>query len=265
MDRHSCPNDRCSLCRRSHNRFSGTTSDTRGLGESPNRDLELAGASNSWPWDDLQMTSLANARVGKALEPYGVVPSTELVERIKTYIGLLLKWNRSISLTTITDVEEILRFHFGESLFALSMLPVEKSRLADVGSGAGFPGIPLAMARPSLEVTLIESNAKKFAFLNEVIRTLQLDNALPFRGRMTDFHHSKERLDVVTARALGQFDELVEWSRRQLSPSGRLVLWVGDEDCRKIAADHRFTWGVPERIPGSDRRFVLLGFSQADI
>lgn len=210
------------------------------------------------------MTSLTNAKVSKALEPYGVVPSTELVERIKTYIELLLKWNRSISLTTITDVEEILRFHFGESLFALSMLPVEKSRLADVGSGAGFPGIPLAMAQPSLEVTLIESNAKKFAFLSEVVGTLQIDNALPFRGRMADFQHGNERLDVVTARALGQFDELVGWSRRQLSPTGRLVLWVGDEDSRKIAVDRRFAWGVPERIPGSERRFLLLGSPHSD-
>ena len=210
------------------------------------------------------MTSLTHAKVSKALEPYGVVPSTELVERIKTYIELLLKWNRSISLTTITDVEEILRFHFGESLFALSMLPVEKSRLADVGSGAGFPGIPLAMARPSLEVTLIESSAKKSAFLNEVIRTLQIDNALPFRGRMTDFQHGDARLDVVTARGLGQFDELVGWSHTQLRPTGRLVLWVGDEDSQKIATDLRFAWKVPARIPGSERRLILLGSPRAD-
>lgn len=210
------------------------------------------------------MTSLANAKVSKALEPYGVVPSMELIERIKTYTELLLKWNRSISLTTITNVDDILRFHFGESLFALSMLPVEKSRLADVGSGAGFPGIALAIARPSLEVTLIESNAKKFVFLSEVVRTLQIDNALPFRGRMTDFQHGSERLDVVTARALGQFDELIGWSRRQLSPTGTLVLWVGDEDSHKIAADLRFAWRGPKRIPGSERRFLLLGSPQAD-
>lgn len=208
------------------------------------------------------MTSLTNAMVSKALEPYGIVPSMDLIERTKTYIELLLKWNLRIALTTITDVEEVLRFHFGESLFALNILPVEKSRLADVGSGAGFPGIPLAMARPSLEVTLIESNAKKFAFLNEVVRTLQIDNALPFHGRMTAFQHGNRRFDVVTARALGQFDELVRWSCRQLIPSGRLVLWVGDEDSRKIAADLRFTWGVPERIPGSERRFLLLGSPQ---
>ena len=209
------------------------------------------------------LTTLTSARVRTALEPYGVDPSIELVERIKTYIELLLKWNRTVSLTTITSVDEILRFHFGESLFALRMLPVEKSRLADVGSGAGFPGIPLAIARPSFGVTLIEPNMKKFAFLSEVIRSLDIPNAVAVRGRMVGFQPPNERLDFVTARALGQFDELFEWAREQLTPTGKLILWVGDEGARNIAADPRFKWGVPERIPGSDRRFVLFG-SPAD-
>jgi 16S rRNA (guanine527-N7)-methyltransferase len=205
------------------------------------------------------MTSLTNARISKALEPYGIVPPIRVVEQIKAYIELLLKWNRSVSLTTITDVDEILRFHFGESLFALSMLPVEKSRLADVGSGAGFPGIPLAMSRSSLEVTLIEPNTKKFAFLNEVIRSLEIHNVEAFRGRMADFQHPVGRLDVVTARALGQFDDLLGWARTQLTPLGTLILWVGDEDARKLAADLRFKWGMPRRIPGAERRSILLG------
>jgi 16S rRNA (guanine527-N7)-methyltransferase len=205
------------------------------------------------------MTSLTNARISKALEPYGIVPPIRVVEQIKAYIELLLKWNQSVSLTTITDVDEILRFHFGESLFALSMLPVEKSRLADVGSGAGFPGIPLAMSRSSLEVTLIEPNTKKFAFLNEVIRSLEIHNVEAFRGRMADFQHPVGRLDVATARALGQFNDLLGWARKQLTPFGTLILWVGDEDGRKLAADLRFKWGMPRRIPGAERRSILLG------
>jgi len=139
------------------------------------------------------------------------------------------------------------------------MLPVEKSRLADVGSGAGFPGIPLAMARPSLGVTLIEPNAKQFAFLNEVIRNLEIHNVETFRGRMADFQHPVGRLDVATARALGQFDDLLGWARRQLTPTGTLILWVVDEDAQKVAADSRFKWGVPQRIPGAERRSILLG------
>src|SRR5579864_8581785 len=114
------------------------------------------------------MVALTNTQINEVLKLYGVLPTPELAAGIRNYIELLLKWNKTVSLTTVTNVDQILAFHFGESLFALPMLPVEKSRLADVGSGAGFPGIPLAMARPSLNVTLIDPNAKKVAFLHEV-------------------------------------------------------------------------------------------------
>ncbi len=159
------------------------------------------------------MLPLTNTQISDALGPYGVRTATDLTAGIKTYIELLLKWNRSVSLTTVTKVDDILRFHFGESLFALPMLPVEKSRLADVGSGAGFPGIPLAMARPALDVKLIEPNAKKFAFLNEVIRQLSLDNVTAVRGRTSDLLSSIGTFEVVTARAVGQFEELLGWAK----------------------------------------------------
>lgn len=210
------------------------------------------------------MLSLTDRQIEDALKPYGVLPTAHLASGIRKYIELLLKWNRTVSMTTVTKVDQILEFHFGESLFALPMLPVEKSRLADVGSGAGFPGIPLAMARPCLQVTLIEPNARKFAFLNEVIRTLEIENAVPFRGRMADFHCKNELLDVVAARALGQLDELLEWARMQLKPSGSFVLWLGHEDALKVSTDPRFAWGDPQRVPGAERRTVLLGFPRPD-
>ena len=203
------------------------------------------------------MLSLTDAQINEALKPYGVLPN--LTVGIRTYIELLLKWNKTISLTTVTKVEEILAFHFGESLFALPMLPVEKSRLADVGSGAGFPGIPLAMARPSLDVTLIEPNAKKFAFLNEVIRQLGLSNATAVRGRTSELQSSNERFEIITARALGQFDELIEWAGTKLTPAGKLILWLGDDDAKKISTDTRFEWNTQMRIPRTDRRFILAG------
>ena len=210
------------------------------------------------------MAYLTNKHIDEALKPYGVLATTHLRVRIREYVELLLKWNRTVSLTTVTDVDEVLSFHFGESLFALSMLPVEKSRLADVGSGAGFPGIPLAMARPALQVNLIEPNARKFAFLSEVVRNLGIANAVPFRGRMADFQHGKKPLDVVTARALGQFEELIEWSQHQLGPGGSLVLWLGQEDATKLSADPRFKWGTEVKIPGAERRAILVGSPQFD-
>ena len=208
------------------------------------------------------MLSLTNTQINEALEPYGVLPAPGLTAGIRIYIELLLKWNKTVSLTTVTELDQILAFHFGESLFALPMLPVEKSRLADVGSGAGFPGIPLAMARPSLDVALIEPNVKKFAFLNEVGRQLSLANVRAVRGRTGDLQFSDEEFEVVTARAVGEFDDLLGWAKARITPGGKLILWVGDQDMKQIVTDKRFEWISPVRIPHTDRRFVLSGTSQ---
>jgi 16S rRNA (guanine527-N7)-methyltransferase len=205
------------------------------------------------------MISLTSAQITDALKPYGIAPSIDLIKGVRTYTELLLKWNRSISLTSVTDVEQILRFHFGESLFALSMLPVEKSRLADVGSGSGFPGIPLAMVSPNLTVTLIESNAKKYAFLNEVIRELKLRNVIALHTRMKDIKAPTRAFDIVTARALGKFEDLLRWAQKALAPGGRIALWVGSEDATDISADMLWKWSAPAPIPGSQRRYILIG------
>ena len=202
----------------------------------------------------------SDREINSVLLPYGVDPSDKLASQIRAYISLLLKWNERISLTTVTDPNQILRFHFGESLFVRSILPVEKSRLADVGSGAGFPGIPLAMAAPDLTVYLIESNIKKFAFLSEVIRELQLTNVIASRTRMEDFQSIPKPLDFVTARALGQFDDLLRWSGAQLFESrGLLILWLGDSDVAAITLEKGWDWRPPVPIPGTQRRFILSG------
>ena len=189
-----------------------------------------------------------------------LIPDAEMISRIRAYISLHLKWNKTVSLTTVTEIDEILRFHFGESLFAVPMLPVEKSRLADVGSGAGFPGIPLAMERPELNVTLIEPNLKKFAFLNEVIRELKLTNINTLRSRFEDLTSSEAAFGFVTARALGQFSTLLEWSRLQrFGPGGTVILWLGEEDVAKISAEKGWIWRTATLIPGSERRFIVSG------
>lgn len=202
----------------------------------------------------------SDRQIETALLPYGIAASAEMASRIRTYISLLLKWNERISLTTVTSPDEILRFHFGESLFVRSILPVEKSRLADVGSGAGFPGIPLAMATPNITIYLIESNIKKFAFLSEVIRELQLTNVIASRTRMDKFQSLQKPLDFVTARALGQFDDLLAWSRAQLLKSqGLLVLWLGESDVAALSLEKGWDWRPAVPIPGTQRRWILSG------
>ena len=207
----------------------------------------------------------SNQQIANILAEYSVVADSEspLVQGIQSYVGLLLQWNRSISLTAVTDPEEIVRFHFGESLFAASCVPIAGGRLADVGTGAGFPGLPLKMLIPSLDLTLIESNAKKATFLAEVVRRLGLDGVHIFRGRMDEFKGGPDltssRFDVITARAFGQFEHLLAWSRPHLSDSGKIALWLGQEDVALISQKSGWGWAEPAQIPGSKRRFIVWG------
>lgn len=204
------------------------------------------------------MKELSLADITTLLAPYYFTEDNRLIERIKAYLPLLLKWNRKISLTKVTEPMEIVKFHFGESLIAASTLKMSDGRLADVGSGAGFPGLPLAMAIPALHVTLIESNAKKAAFLSEVARQVDLSNVTVLRSRMEDVRRL-EAYDFICARAVGKLPKLMRWSRENLTPKGRLVLFLGEEDIQKVRAPNQWSWESPTKIPNSSRRFILYG------
>jgi 16S rRNA (guanine527-N7)-methyltransferase len=203
--------------------------------------------------------NISSSTIIEALRPYGVAPSPELADKLLAYMELLAKWNRKIALTTVTAPGEIARFHFGESLFAACRYNLEKSRLADVGTGAGFPGLPCALAVPSLKVTLIESNLKKCAFLAEAIRVLSISNAKIFAGRMESFDSDAPQFDFIATRAFGKFDQLLSWAKMHLIESGKLLLWLGEEDSRRISQDPEWSWQRPDLIPGSQRRHILAG------
>src|ERR1700722_12293888 len=111
---------------------------------------------------------LGDTQIITSLAAFGVQPTPEQISKIREYVILLLKWNNLVSLTSITDPVDIVARHFGESMFAASLLPVENGRLADVGSGAGFPGVALKILHEDLKVVLVESNKKKSAFLSEI-------------------------------------------------------------------------------------------------
>jgi len=204
--------------------------------------------------------AITDTHIRRALEPYGVVASPEICDAVRKYCALLVQWNQKISLTAVRDPEHILRFHFGESFFAAAAVPIRGGRLADVGSGAGFPGLPLRIAVSSLSVTLIESNAKKATFLSEVIRDLHLDHCDVFRGRMESYAADNGgRFDFIAARALGQHKEILKWARTKLSPPGKVILWLGEEDAAEISQAGGWKWSNPILIPGSDRRVLLAG------
>jgi 16S rRNA (guanine527-N7)-methyltransferase len=171
-----------------------------------------------------------------------------------------------MSLTAVTDPVEIIRFHFGESIFALTAGAISDGRLADVGSGAGFPGLPIRLARPSINLTMIESNIKKCTFLREVSRKLRIDGDVRvLNSRMEDVAtpspSEDERFDFISARAVGDFDALLAFARKFLAEKGRLVLWIGQEDAEMLAKVHSvlWEWSGPILVPNSSRRNLLSG------
>lgn len=204
-------------------------------------------------------SGLSDAQVVDLLGPFGIHPTPDQIHKIRGYVSLLLKWNRSISLTTVVDPAEIVSRHFGESMFAISLLPVENCRLADVGSGAGFPGLPLKIASDSLKLTLIESNKKKCAFLSEIVRSLALIDVDVSSQRFEEIRAESGFANIVTARAVGDFSALLRWSESALPPRGHIVLWIGGEDATIVSSSPGWIWQSPVRIPESQRRFILIG------
>jgi 16S rRNA (guanine527-N7)-methyltransferase len=194
-------------------------------------------------------------------EPGLDLPET-LLARLSAYLDLLLRWNARTNLTAVRVPEEIVTRHFGESLFAArQILPAGNSsltpdtRLADVGSGAGFPGLPIKLWVPQVQVALIESQQKKATFLREVVRALGLTGV---EVRCTRAEQVTETFDLVTLRAVESFDAIV--AARLVRPGGRLGLLIG-EDQTDRARDVLpvVQWDKPVPIPNSLRRVVLVG------
>ena len=213
------------------------------------------------------MHSISTSRIAKELEPYGVNANEALCSQIRSYVEMLLVWNRKMSLTAVTDPVEIIRFHFGESIFALTAGAISDGRLADVGSGAGFPGLPIRLACSSISLTMIESNIKKCTFLREVSRKLKVDGDVRVLNSRIEGVPSptspsaEERFDFIAARAVGDFDLLLDFATRLLAEKGRIVLWIGQEDAETVAEAHsvRWVWSDPVLIPNSSRRNLLSG------
>lgn len=186
------------------------------------------------------------------LEPLGPV----LAGRFEEQFSLILRWNAHVNLTAIRDVEGILVRHFVESIACARALPAGIATLLDVGSGAGFPGIPIALCRPEIAVTLAESQGKKAAFLSEVVRVLGVA-AKVHSGRAETL---RAVFDCVTLRAVDKMPQAVKAAGKLVAPGGWLALMTtGKElDALKAAAGTEFAWAEPLPLPGSKDRLLAL-------
>ena len=215
-------------------------------------------------------------RIAELLEPFlgsedHLRPKVqELFPRILTYIDILIRWNARVNLTAIRDPEEIVTRHFGESFFAARHLFSAASRtktddlpvrVADLGSGAGFPGIPIKLWAPSIALTLIESNQKKATFLREVARALILTDVTVQNARAETLPSA--HYDVVTLRAVEHFSDVLPVVAHLLAPSGRLAFLISNaQENTARSALPGMIWQAPLIVPASRSRVLFLGQSE---
>jgi 16S rRNA (guanine527-N7)-methyltransferase len=197
--------------------------------------------------------------IRRALGEFKITVNGKQVAQIQQYTRMLLAWNEKVNLTAIRDPVEILYRHFCESMFGAVAVPKENGRLADVGSGGGFPGLPLKILRPDLQLFLIESNVKKATFLAEVVRDLALTDARVLVSRYEELGEEVAPLDYVCSRALGDFAPFLEWAGSPQVSAKEAVLWVGGRDLDQIRQIKGWDWSEPIAVPQSLQRYVLVG------
>jgi 16S rRNA (guanine(527)-N(7))-methyltransferase RsmG len=209
--------------------------------------------------DHPPMPSISIQQIRTLLEPYSPPLLDSQLVALQKYLALLLHWNKTVNLTALDDPTEIVVRHFGESLFAGKFLEPGNGRLADVGPGAGFPGLPLKIAHPGIQLTLIEPSSRKCAFLHELARALNLGDVTILRASYEEARIADRSLDFVCSRALGHYKPLLSWARQKTTLNGRVMLWVGLDDSLALERTADWRWQLPETIPESRRRLLMIG------
>jgi 16S rRNA (guanine527-N7)-methyltransferase len=201
----------------------------------------------------------SDEKIRRALTDFQLTLDERQVVQIQQYMRLLLTWNEKVNLTAIRDPLEILYRHFCESMYAAVAVPLDSGRLADVGSGGGFPGLPLKIIRPNLDVFLVESNIKKGTFLAEVVRDLELTDVRVLISRYEELAEELIPLDFVCSRAVGEFGPFLEWASSERIAAKQVILWIGGRDLDQVQRNRTWEWREPIAVPHSLRRYLLVG------
>ena len=194
--------------------------------------------------------TLPITRIADLLTPFYDAPSDRLLGSLSIYLDLLLYWNARTNLTAIRDPEEIVTRHFGESLFLSRFISPEATTLLDLGTGAGFPGVPIQLAHPGLQVTLAESQNKKAAFLHELVR--KLDIKAEVWSQRVEKMPSSRTFSVVALRAVDDPRLALKLAEARVSGTGTLLLLATN---RSFPQPELTCEAHP--VPGSDLRSVF--------
>jgi len=204
------------------------------------------------------MAEGASHRLIELLQKAGLDPlDDETARKFEAYLSLFVRWNKKLNLSSIRDEEGIISRHLVESISVGQSLPREIATLLDFGSGAGLPGIPIALCRPRVSVTLAESQVKKAAFLQEAVRVLGI-SAKVYADRAETLN---EVFDYVALRAVEKMPRAVAAAAKLVAPQGWLALMTTDASLAELqtVAGAQFKWKESIRLPGSESRILALG------
>lgn len=188
------------------------------------------------------------------LESLNLSLSENQIEQLLDFIKLLEKWNKAYNLTAIRDREAMVSLHLLDSL---AITPyIEGKKIIDIGTGAGLPGIPLAIYFPEIEFTLLDSNAKKTRFVQQAILELKLKNVSVCHSRVEQFH-PENNFDTVITRAFASLSDIVEWTAHLLSKEGVLLAMKGQSPDVLIMESAKTTL-IPVNVPGISAERCLI-------
>ncbi|MEL7022563.1 MAG: 16S rRNA (guanine(527)-N(7))-methyltransferase RsmG [Pseudomonadota bacterium] len=183
------------------------------------------------------------ALLRRGVDQLGINLVDEQIDRLIELVGLLIKWNRAYNLTAIRDPREIVIKHLLDSLSIESF--IDDARIIDVGTGGGFPGLPLAIARPSAQFVLLDASAKKVRFVQRASDTLELENVAAVHGRVEDY--VEQKFDIVVCRAFASLEDIVALTGHLLASGGRILAMKGQTTQHSDAPVLNAAWRAEEQ------------------
>jgi 16S rRNA (guanine527-N7)-methyltransferase len=204
------------------------------------------------------------ARIDQGLEAMGLAPQASVRAAMRTHLDLVAKWNRVHNLTSVREPEQMVTLHLLDSLSLLTHLGSAR-RVADIGTGAGFPGIPLALAREDLQVALVESSHKKCSFLEQVRAELHVGNIEVVCERVEQWRPAQP-FDAVISRAFAELADFVAQASHLVAPGGRMLAMKGVypyDEIARLPATHRVAGVTELAVPGLDAKRHLVTLEAA--